>query len=451
MKKILSLSLATMLSFALLLSACGGGGGSNNDASSSPSASPSDSQSSAPASESGSADSGEKVSLSFWTLFSGGDGDNMQQMIDEFNKTHPDIQVKNTKLEWGEYYTKLITAVGNGNGPDVGISHTSRLPDLIEQGVVTELDDVAGDANVDWNSFNQNLLNATVVDGKHYAVPIDTHPFIMYYNKKLLKDAGLLGSDGKPVIEPGGDGFVKFLTTIKEKLPKMTPFALSNTNDDPYRLWWALYSQQGGNDVIADDLKTAQLDADKGVKAAQYIQDLYHKYSVIKLNDPDFYKNFQSGTAAIMMTGVWATGIWESTKGFEFGAMPIPKIFDQDATWGDSHTIILPTTKDEDPVKRKAALTFANWLADNGQVWAKAGHIPSKPSVFEKQEFKDLPYRSDYVSVADTVKFNKPSTKNWQIRDLALFKFLNEVWANKMTPADAMAKIQTEVQKVLDQ
>jgi multiple sugar transport system substrate-binding protein len=108
-------------------------------------------------------------------------------------------------------------------------------------------------------------------------------------------------------------------------------------------------------------------------------------------------------------------------------------------------------TKDENPEKRKAAAIFGNWIADNGQVWAKAGHIPSKPSVFEKQEFKDLPYRSDYVSVANTVKFNKPSTKNWQIRDLAIFKFLNEVWANKMTPADAIAKMQTEVQKVLDE
>jgi multiple sugar transport system substrate-binding protein len=449
MKKLLVMSLAALFSISLLLSACGGG--SKNDGTSSPSAS--GAQSSAPASESAApSDNGAKVSLSFWTLFSGGDGDNMQAMIDEFNKTHPSIQVKNTKLEWGEYYTKLITAVGNGNGPDVGISHTSRLPDLIDQGVATPLDDVSADAGVDWASFNQNLLNATVVDGKHYAIPLDTHPFIMYYNKKLLRDAGMLGADDKPKMDPGADGFVKFLTTLKEKLPpKVTPFALSNSNDDPYRLWWALYSQLGAHDVISDDLKSAQLDADKGAKAAQFIQDLYHKYNVIKLNDPDFYKNFQSGTAAIMMTGVWATGVWESTKGFEFGAMPIPKIFDRDATWGDSHTIILPTAKSEDPAKRKAALTFANWLADNGQIWAKAGHIPSKPSVFEKQAFKDLPYRSDYVSVADTVIFSKPSTKNWQIRDLALFKFLNEVWANKMTPADAMTKMQAEIQKVLDQ
>jgi multiple sugar transport system substrate-binding protein len=440
MKKVYGLVLATLMSATLTLSACSSGNG----------ATPAESN----ASENGGSQQtdagGQKVSLSFWTLFSGGDGDNMQTLIDEFNKAHPDIQVKNTKLEWAEYYTKLITAVGNGNGPDIGISHTSRLPDLIDQGVVSELDEVAQAANVSWDSYNANLLNATVVDGKHYAVPIDTHPFIMYYNKKLLRDAGLLDDSGKPVLEQSADGFVAFLDTLKQKLPaKATPFALSNSNDDPFRLWWALYSQLGGNDVVSDDLATAALDADKGAQAAEYIQKLYTN-GYIKKNDPDFYKNFQSGTAAIMMTGVWATGTWEATKDFEFGAMPIPKIYDQEATWGDSHTIILPVTKKEDEAKRKAAITFANWIADNGQIWAKAGHIPSKPSVFEKQEFKDLPNRGDYASVADTVKFSKSSTKNWQIRDDALFKFLNEVWASKMTPADAMVKMQDAIQKVLN-
>ncbi|WP_127532811.1 ABC transporter substrate-binding protein [Paenibacillus kobensis] len=450
MKKRYSLVLAGLLSTSLLLSACGGNSNSNNNEGNT--ASSSDTESTAPAAteskDTGS--SGKAVTLQFWTLFDGGDGANMQTLIDEFNKSHPDIVVKNTKLVWAEYYTKLITAVGNGNGPDVGISHTSRLPDLIDQGVVTTVDDAATDAGVDWASYNQNLLNATVVDGKHYAAPIDTHPFIMFYNKALLKDAGLLGDDGKPVLEQSADGFVNFLTTLKEKLPaKVTPFALSNSNDDPYRLWWALYSQLGGNDIVSDDLKSAAVDQEKGAKAADYIQKLYTG-GFIKKNDPDFYKNFQSGTAAIMMTGVWATGTWESTKGLDFGAMPIPKIYDQEATWGDSHTIILPTTKDNDPAKRKAAMIFADWVASNGQIWAKAGHIPSKPSVLEKQEFKDMPNRSDYASVASTVKFNKPSTKNWQIRDNASFKFLNEVWANKMTPADAMTKLQDGVQKVLN-
>ncbi|MFD2115308.1 ABC transporter substrate-binding protein [Paenibacillus yanchengensis] len=394
--------------------------------------------------------SGDKVTLSFWTLFSGGDGDNMQAMIDLFNKEHPDIVVKNTKLEWAEYYTKLVTAVGNGNGPDIGISHTSRLPDLIDQGVVSPLDDIASTAGIDFSTYNQNLLAAAIVDDVHYAIPIDTHPFIMYYNKKLLRDAGLLQEDGTPAFEADAESFVTFLQQLQEKLPKgITPLALSPNNDDPFRFWWALYAQLGGDDIIDDSLQKEQVDDTKAVQAATYIQNLY-KSKFIKENDPDFYKNFQSGTAAIMMTGVWATGTWESTKDLEFGAMPLPQLYDKPATWGDSHTIILPLSKKENEQKQLAAITFADWMAENGQIWAKAGHIPAKPAVLENAEYKAMPYRSDYAAVADTVKFNKLSTKNWQLRDLAMFKYLNEVWANKMTPEQAIASMKKEIQKVLD-
>ena len=44
-------------------------------------------------------------------------------------------------------------------------------------------------------------------DGKQYAVPLDIHSIILYYNKDLLKKAGLLGDDGKP---KGLDGAANF-------------------------------------------------------------------------------------------------------------------------------------------------------------------------------------------------------------------------------------------------
>ncbi|HZG14644.1 MAG TPA: ABC transporter substrate-binding protein [Candidatus Bathyarchaeia archaeon] len=395
---------------------------------------------------------GQKVVLNFWTLFEGGDGEFMQQMIDQFNQEHPDIQVKNTKLAWAEYYTKLITAVSSGNGPDIGVSHTSKLPDLVNQGVVTELDESAREAGLDWSSFNQNILNATIYDSKHYAIPIDTHPFILYYNKKLLREAGALGDDGRPKFDPTPEGFVKFLVDLKGKLPaNVMPFAMANKEHDPFRMWWSFYHQMGGKDIISDDLKSPAIDMDKAVKAANYIKDLYHKEQVIKLNDPDFYKTFQSGQAAIMMTGVWATGTWEKTENFEFGAMPIPALFGKPATWGDSHTLVLPTQSSEDPEKRKAAVTFANWIAENGQIWAQAGHIPSKPSAIEKEEFKKLPYRSDYVIVADSVAFNKPSDKNWAIRDNVVFKNLDKVWNNTMSAEDAFKATHDQLGQLLQQ
>ncbi|SEM70675.1 ABC transporter substrate-binding protein [Lihuaxuella thermophila] len=390
-----------------------------------------------------------KVELTYWTLFDGGDGDYMNQLIQQFNKTHPHIQVKNVKISWDDYYTKLMTAVSAGKGPDVAVSHTSKLPELVNQGLAVPLDELAGKANVNWASFNQNILKSIVYDGRHYAVPIDTHPLILYYNKKYLKEAGLLDGQGKPILEPTPEGFVKFFATLKEKLPSdVAPLAQPTGGQDIYRLWWALYSQLGGNDVVADDLKTASVDKEKALKALSFIKDLFTN-KFVKLNDPDFYKTFQNQKAAVMITGVWATGMWEKTKGLDFGAAPLPAIFGKEATWGDSHTLILPVSQNADEEKQVAALTFANWVADNGHIWAQAGHIPSKPAILEKPEFKKLPYRSDYVSVASHVVFSKHSDNNWSIRDQAMIKNFDACLQNKLTPEQAIENMEKTVNDLL--
>ena len=47
-------------------------------------------------------------------------------------------------------------------------------------------------------SFAPATWDAVNVDGKQYAVPFDTHPIVLYYNKDKLAAAGLIGDDGLP-------------------------------------------------------------------------------------------------------------------------------------------------------------------------------------------------------------------------------------------------------------
>lgn len=388
-----------------------------------------------------------KTELIFWTLFAGGDGEFMQAMIDEYNKSQSEFVVKNVVLEWGEYYTKLVTGVSSNKGPDIGISHTSKLPELMDAGIITSLDDDAAAINLDWNSYNSTALASTIHDGKHYAVPIDTHSFIMYYNKKHLKTAGLLDANDQPIISDGAAGFETFLTELKAKLPSdIFPYALSNS-DDAYRLWWALYHQLGGNDVISDDGTKAQIDKPKAIEAATFVKGLFDK-GFIKPNDPDFYKTFQSQQAAIMTTGVWATGTWEATEGLDFGAMQLPDIFGNHKTWGDSHTLILPETKANDSKKRQGALQFMDWIGEHGYMWAKAGHIAAKDKIVDTAEFKALDYRGDYVEAASNTAHAKASTKTWAKNDI-LIKYLSEIWTDKATIEQGIDKIESEINLLL--
>ncbi len=71
---------------------------------------------------------GGSRTISFWHLFSGGDGERMKQMLDAFAKSDADVKVEPVTLTWGPpYYTKLQLAAVGGRPPDVAVAHATRL------------------------------------------------------------------------------------------------------------------------------------------------------------------------------------------------------------------------------------------------------------------------------------------------------------------------------------
>ena len=80
------------------------------------------------------------VEIDFWSLFTGGDGQIMNEIVARFNEEHPNIKVTHTILDWGDpYYSKLITSTVAGAPPAVGVMHSSRIQSFIEQGLLTAL------------------------------------------------------------------------------------------------------------------------------------------------------------------------------------------------------------------------------------------------------------------------------------------------------------------------
>lgn len=387
-----------------------------------------------------------------WNLFGGGDAEYMKNIVDKFNESQSDYFVNNIMQEHGEYYTKLLTSIGAGKGPDFGIAHTYVLPELINEGLITELDTLGEEVGVNWDEFNQNVLDATIFDGSHYAVPLDTHAQIMYVNNKLVGDAGLLNADGTLKMEQTPEGFIEFFQTLKEKLPEgKIPFSFSNAGADPYWTWWTYYTQLGGRGILTEDSldkPTWDLNLEAATEAAEFVKSLYHEHEIIPLNIADFYGEFGAGNAAVMSTGVWATGIWETTEGLDFTPMPIPPIFGKDAAWAASHTFIIPHNEKLDEKYKKGALEFMKFAAENGAMWAQAGHIPANDTVIQSQEFKDLPYRSEYAEVANYVNFADSNIYARGVETIVI-RHLDSIWANDVSVSEAFKNMEKEVKELI--
>ena len=401
-----------------------------------------------PSSTSNSGGTKGKTKITFWTPFSGGDGEFMTAMIDKFNQENPNIQVEQLGNTSEDYYTKLQTSLASDQAPDLAVMHSSRLPQFVPAGFVTPLDDLASKTGVNWEDFNSNILDSTVFEGKHYSLPLDTHVLAMYYNKKYLQQADVL-KDDKPVIDKSPEGFTKFLTQIKGAVPgDVAPLAQPNVRIDSYWMFWGLYNQiKDGGGSFYDASGKAALNNPAALQALNYVDSLYTS-KLIPPNIDDAMKLFQSQKAATIITGVWATGAFENTKDLDFGVVPMPQLYDQPATWGDSHTLVLPKHSKEDSDKQQAALTFANWLVQHGEMWAKAGHIPAVSKVLDSEEFKALKYRSDYAVSADFVKYFPRNAKQGEVNDNVIKEF-EKMMLGKQDPQTTLQHANEVIDKTL--
>lgn len=379
--------------------------------------------------------------LVLWSLFSGGDGSYMDKIIADFNASSPTKEVQSIMLVWGDYYTKLQTAVAVGKGPDAGISHASKLPELVDQGVVQSLSPYLEQMGVDLStSYAANSIDSVTFDGEVYGIPLDTHAEIIYFNKDIIAKAGIeLNADGLLDIN-GKDEFLAMCDQIKAVLADgASVISFPSSGDDPYRVWWATYFQMGGAPLINDDGTEVTLDMDIALEAANFVKSLYDNGYILEgiSNHQQF---FQSGTAAFYIGGTWGTGALEQTEALNFAGQPFPQLFGDASCWADSHVMILPANPERTEEETLATVEFLYSASkDGGAIWAGSGQIPSNTEVLASDEYAALPYRSSYKAALETAVLPSKNA-NFYAMKAGIIESLDLLWTNT---ADAQTAIES--------
>ena len=361
-----------------------------------------------------------KTTLVWWDFLSGGDGIRMKALISAFEKDNPDIEINATTLEWGvPFYTKVQTSAAVGQGPDIITYHLSRLPLGVTTGTLRPFsDEELKSVGLSKNDYFASDWGAAHVDGKLYGVPLDIHSVVLYYNKDLLKKAGLLGDDGKP---KGLDGLDRFDAALKALTGAGAQYGLSIDDGQPdaaslWRIFYTLLNQQGGTFMAGDKV----LDGDNLAKAERAVSAMANwvkqGWAPKNADYPASIALFTSGKAALHINGVWEVPTMvdlakQNRLGFEWGAIQIPVLFDHAATWADSHAFAIPNRKGNPvpPDKLKAALTAIAWIDRHSLLWANAGHIPAYKPITDGPAFQAMKPNADYAALAKTAVFDPRS------------------------------------------
>ena len=354
----------------------------------------------------------------WWDFLSGGDGVRMKKLIEDFNAAHAgNIQIQATTLEWGTpFYAKVQTATAIGQGPDIMTYHASRIPLGVSQGVLTEITPAdMKTIGMSGDSFAPATWDAVHYDGKQWAVPFDTHPIVLYYNKDKLAAAGLIGANGLPTGLNGADNFLAALKKLKAAGNKWGIATVTADGSFAYRTVYSLLCQQDGK-TGSDG---AWFPGDSQAKLAKAVGTIasWVKAGVNPPNTdyPTTVALFTSGDAPLMINGVWEVptmvDLAKQNKLFNWGAIELPVLFNHACTYEDSHTLAIPNNhgKPQSPEKHAAVLETIKWLEAHALFWATAGHIPANKAVTDSAEYKAMQPQATYASLTANGVFDPRS------------------------------------------
>jgi multiple sugar transport system substrate-binding protein len=252
------------------------------------------------------------------------------EAVARFQKMHPDTQLSYEAVPWEQLWIKFSIAYEAGTPPDV-----ICIPDMViianaKAGRLLPLDKYVSQYDVeDWSKL---LGEATMFNGKRYAIMTNTDIRTLYFRKDHFTNAGL-DPNKRPETWYWED-FVDITKKLNHKFgaDQWAFMVIGGKTLHTPLMWSPLVWAQGG-EVVNSDGK-AVYDSNEGYKAAAFYQDLIYKYGVmprtiVSMQEVDVHRAFMAGKASIIITGNWAGGVFDkemtdpSVVGW--GYVPYPK------------------------------------------------------------------------------------------------------------------------------
>lgn len=353
--------------------------------------------------DSGSA-SGGQVTVEMWDYLSGETAnDSINAAIAEFEKANPDIKVKRTTFAFADLSKSILQGSVGGQVPDVAVVDVVDNQNFASLGMLKDL----SNDGINKSDFFEGPWSSVVYEGKTYGIPLNSNNLALYYNKQMLKDAGVeVPTDWaslKEVAKKTTKGDVKGIAISAVKSESATFQVL------PF-VW-----QTGG------DLKDY---ATSGATALAYLRGLIDDGSmseaVTNYTQEDARTQFITGKSAMMINGPWELATLTKDAQFDWDVAPLPKDKRAATSMGGENVVVMNGAKQSD-----AAVKLAKFLtsAEGAKIYCDgSGQLSSRPDlqgklklsndaklkVFESQlaDAHARAYGKDYPKISEAIQLS---------------------------------------------
>ncbi len=362
------------------------------------------------------------VVITHWYWVPNADVARYTEMIDEFNRTHDDVQVNWENVPQDDVRTRFITAFQIGEGPDTFGMGGAWIPEFEAMGMLEPLNDYVEN----WDQKDEiidTLWSSVTLDGTIYGLPWKLLVTYMYYRADWFEEMGL--EPPETISEFIEDAIALTGTYVNEDGETVQRYGYGmrggSGNGEGYFIWCLT---QGAK--FYDEDGNVAWNSPEAVAATQRYLDLYQKYncvppSVVGDGFAQIVGAFKSGRTAMLNHHIGTYAEISEALGDKVGVMLYPAS-DDGHRWSEGSVISHGVSSISK--HKEEAFEFISWMSENWAVEHQSrylGSVPVTKTVAAMPYFNENPfYRISNESAQYVGAF--PMTVNWSsiVKDTAV-------------------------------
>lgn len=388
-------------------------------------------------------DKKESITLEFWNVFTGSDGDILRTIVDNYNDTNTDnITINMDIMPNDVLQQKLPAAIATDTAPDFVLFGVENIASYVSNTSLEDVSDFWDSSGVDKSNYLENVVDLSYVDGKCYGVPMQYNVQYLYWNKDLFEVAGLDSETPPTTLEELGEYAVKLTDHSKNQYGLALP-----TNVTYMQFLWA-NGGDANNTITNENL----LNSENNLKTLEWLQDLTvnKKVTPMNLTGSEADAMLQAGQIAMYMSGPWQiNGLREA--GINFGIAACVGGTDGAYSPAGGCSYVIPKGISQE--KKEAVYKFMKyWLSDNIlKEWSQKNGFP----VWSKTLLEDSEIQSDEVlkSISIATEIGRSYNLGYSLASMidndVMIPMFEMVITGAATPEDALKQASDAMDGIL--
>ncbi len=395
------------------------------------------------------AENSGKTVIHFWHCHSGAVAEAHEHLVNAFNASQDKIEVV-LDYEANSYYdlnSKVKAAILARNAPEVSLGEVMTMSNLAKSGTIQPLDGfIAADESFHYDDYAEGVKTNTIINGKVYGMPYQRSTAILYFNKTMLKEAGL-NENGPSTFEELAE-FCKVLT--KEGQIGMVQQLTAWIHE-------ILVDAFGGT-MINDEQTEVTFNSENAMKAmAFYRTGIAEGWLNVKVGGTataDARLEFQNMRSAFVIDSTGTLNTYQGYAdgmGFELGACVMPGVA---SSAGGCNLVMIANLEEE---KAQAAWTFMKFMNSYESALYTTevtGYLPILNSLISGEEMAKIYEEKPIFAVAaQQVEriISRPSNEGYAEVNTELLNVLTELVLDPSLDAQAaMDEFAGQANAILD-